>query len=136
RFIRSLTTKPMRQRLHRATSPNRIAHPARAISAGDAPLAYAAATIDPALTPVMQWIGIPCRSNVASTPACATPRAKPPPSASPIFGCAIGSAGAIGRGIERWKRRAEKKLLTALAAFMTPSFVTLPALQPLPPVVE
>jgi hypothetical protein len=40
--------------LQRATSPNRMLHPARAISSGDAPLAYAAETIEPALTPVMQ----------------------------------------------------------------------------------
>jgi hypothetical protein len=32
-----------------------MAQPARAISSGVALLAYAAATIDPALTPVMDW---------------------------------------------------------------------------------
>ncbi|HKE22107.1 MAG TPA: hypothetical protein VKB88_06930 [Bryobacteraceae bacterium] len=52
--MRSLATKPMRHKLHLATSLKRIAQPARAISTGGVPLASAAATIDPALTPVMQ----------------------------------------------------------------------------------
>jgi hypothetical protein len=45
---------PMRQSRQRATSRNRIEQPTRAISSASVPLAYAAATIDPALTPVMQ----------------------------------------------------------------------------------
>src|SRR5215831_8350606 len=69
----------------------------------------------------MQWIGTPWRSNAASTPACATPRAKPPPSASPIFGVAAGSGGSAGGGVARVKPRTEKKLRMARAAFMTPS---------------
>ena len=52
--MRSLTTNPIRLRLQRATSANRIEQAARAISSGGVPLAHAAATIDPALTPVMQ----------------------------------------------------------------------------------
>jgi hypothetical protein len=52
--MRLLTTNPIRLRLQRATSPNRIEQAALPISSGRAPLAYAAATIDPALTPVMQ----------------------------------------------------------------------------------
>ena len=52
--MRLLTTNPVRLRLQRATSPNRIEQAALAISSGCAPLSYAAATIDPALTPVTQ----------------------------------------------------------------------------------
>src|SRR5437773_9635401 len=45
--------------------------------------------MEPALTPVMQWSGMPWRSNARSTPAWAMPRAKPPPSANPIRGGTI-----------------------------------------------
>ena len=41
----------------------------RPISSDVAPLAYAAATIEPALTPVMQWMGTRCFSKMRSTPA-------------------------------------------------------------------
>jgi hypothetical protein len=58
RSMRSLAAIPMRATVHRATSVNRMALPAAAISAGLAPLAYAAATIAPALTPVMQSTGM------------------------------------------------------------------------------
>ena len=51
--MRSLTTKPVRERLQRATSAKRMAQPARAISSPEAPLAKAAATIEPALTPAI-----------------------------------------------------------------------------------
>ena len=52
--MRSLARKPMRHSVQRPTSPKRMRQPAWAISAGVTPLAYAAATIDPALTPAMQ----------------------------------------------------------------------------------
>ena len=52
--MRSVARKPMRQSVQLPTSPKRMLHPAREISSGVAPLAYAAATMEPALTPVMQ----------------------------------------------------------------------------------
>ncbi len=52
--MRSLPTSPRRPRLQRPTSLKRIEQPAWAISSCVAPLAYAPATMDPALTPVTQ----------------------------------------------------------------------------------
>jgi len=48
----SLPTKPERPGLKRPTSPKRIEQPVRTISSIGVPLAYAATTIAPALTPV------------------------------------------------------------------------------------
>src|SRR4029450_7527772 len=93
--MRLLITNPIRLGRQRATSPNLMEHPAWAISSGDAPLAHAAATIAPALTPGMQGIGMPWRSKTLKTPVCAMPRAKPPPRANPIRGGTIVSGGPI-----------------------------------------
>src|SRR5262249_498577 len=46
-----------------------------------APLAYAAPRMLPMLLPAMEVTGISFSSNACSTPKCAYPRAKPPPSA-------------------------------------------------------
>jgi Matrixin len=91
--MRSLSTNPRRREFQRPTSRKRIEQPIRAISFGVAPLAYTAATIHPALTPVMQWMGTLYCSGTFSTPACAMPRAKPPPSASPMRIPCVESAG-------------------------------------------
>jgi hypothetical protein len=90
---------PIRQRLQRATSLIRIEVAALAISSGPEPLAKAAATIDPALTPVTQCSGMPWGSKIYSTPAWAIPRANPPPSASPMRGTI--TAGGRGRSCVR-----------------------------------
>src|SRR5471032_3284308 len=58
--------------------------------------------MEPALTPVMQWIGIWRRSNTSRTPAWAIPRAKPPPNASPILG-GMGAAGNMREPFGRTK---------------------------------
>jgi len=51
--MRSLPTRPILEMLQRATSPNRMLAPMRPISSGVLPEAYAAATMEPALTPAM-----------------------------------------------------------------------------------
>ena len=81
---------------------------------GDAPLAYAAATIEPALTPVMQWIGMPLpfedvqHSGVRDAPRRSRRRAPVRFWAAPVD-----APDAMGGTASRDKRRrAEKKLLT------------------------
>jgi hypothetical protein len=61
-----------------------------------APLAYAAPRMLPTLVPAIQDIGMRCCSSTLSTPRCANPRAKPPPSARPIPGRAAGVARSNG----------------------------------------
>src|SRR5579885_3670950 len=55
--------------------------------------------MEPALTPAMQAIGIPARSNARSTPMCAIPRANPPPKAKPTR--AAPSCGACAGDLHR-----------------------------------
>src|SRR5579883_204203 len=62
---------------------------------------------------------MPCRSKTWSTPACAMPRAKPPPKARPIRGAAGGEGSepnALWCPFRDGQRRAEIKLLTAARA--------------------
>ncbi len=66
--MRLLPTNPRRPGFQRPTSLKLIEQPARVISSRVAPLAYAAATMDPALTPVMQWMGMWCCSRTLRTP--------------------------------------------------------------------
>ena len=57
----------------------------RSISAMSPIAAKAPPTTAPMLVPVMTSIGMPSRTRARSTPMWASPRAAPPPSASPTF---------------------------------------------------
>jgi len=57
--------------------------------AGLMPLAYRAAIRPPMLVPTTRSIGMPSSSSTRSSPMWASPRAPPPPRASPIVGLSI-----------------------------------------------
>src|SRR5260370_24866514 len=85
-IMRSLPASPITLSVHRATSRNFIESATFSMSSAEDPLASAAATIAPELTPETAQIGMLFFSNARRTPMCAMPRAKPPPSARPMRG--------------------------------------------------